>query len=200
MRSRAAPNSICSYAQLSFSDSFRHTDRSGGTPGNARSPGGTRLLRWSGASNGIGSHHIASENAGVSQIGEPSHRIGFARVRHKKTLFRTTAPLLVRRFEDRAPLFRTASTLRLCDNDRMTESRRKRPQRRSPVSCPVCQREVLQTNQFVCFDVQGHTCRKVDLKDVPRDTTKMICCVHETCAEEFKKMVASGQYRSKDSN
>jgi hypothetical protein len=47
---------------------------------------GTRLLRWSGASNGIGSHRLASVKAGVSQIAERPHRIGFARLRHKKTL------------------------------------------------------------------------------------------------------------------
>jgi len=57
-------------------------------------PGGTRLLRWSGGSYGIGPHRIVSEKAGVSQIEEPSHRIGFARLRHKKTHFSDDVRLL----------------------------------------------------------------------------------------------------------
>ncbi|MDO8430893.1 MAG: hypothetical protein Q7S58_00640 [Candidatus Binatus sp.] len=48
---------------------------------------GIRLLSWPGDCNGIGSDRIASENARVSQNREPSHHFGFARLRHKKTLF-----------------------------------------------------------------------------------------------------------------
>ena|SRR5208282_439880 len=61
------------------------TDPSGVLPNRHEDWPSTRLLRWSGASDGIGSHRIGLEKARVSQNGEPSHRIGFARLRHKKT-------------------------------------------------------------------------------------------------------------------
>ena len=48
---------------------------------------GTRLLRWSGASNGIGSHRIALEMARVSQIAEPALPFRFARLRHSSGSF-----------------------------------------------------------------------------------------------------------------
>ena len=62
--------------------------------------------------------------------------------------------------------------------------------RKSSVSCPVCHRKVLKTDQVIYFEVEDLACRVVNFKEVPPDTEKIICAVHETCAKEFKKMVA----------
>ena len=72
--------------------------------------------------------------------------------------------------------------------------------REGPASCPVCHREVLKTEQVIYFEVEGRACRVVNFKEVPPDTAKIICGVHETCAKEFKKMVALGQYPPTYSN
>jgi hypothetical protein len=68
---------------------------------------------------------------------------------------------------------------------------------KSPVRCPVCHREVLETDQVMYVEVEDRACRVVNFKEVPPDTAKIICDVHETCAKEFKKMVALGQYLPK---
>jgi len=68
------------------------------------------------------------------------------------------------------------------------------------VTCPVCHREVSGTDQVVCLEVERHSCRVVNLKDVPHDTKKIICAVHETCVQTFRVMVAAGQYPSTKSN
>lgn len=72
--------------------------------------------------------------------------------------------------------------------------------RKSSVICPVCHREILKTDQVIYFEVEDLACRMVNFKEVPPDTEKIICAVHETCAKEFKKMVAVGQYPPKYSN
>jgi hypothetical protein len=72
--------------------------------------------------------------------------------------------------------------------------------RKSSVSCPVCHREVLKTDQVVYFEVVDLAGRVVNFKEVSPDTEKIICAVHETCAKEFKNMVALGQYPPKYSN
>jgi hypothetical protein len=67
--------------------------------------------------------------------------------------------------------------------------------RKSPVNCPVCHRNVIfESGGTVCFEVEGRICRVVQLKDVPADTKAIISCVHETCVEQFTRMVAAGQY------
>jgi hypothetical protein len=72
--------------------------------------------------------------------------------------------------------------------------------RENPVSCPVCHREVLKTDKVIYFEVEDRDCRVVSFKEAPPDTAKIICGVHETCAKEFKKMVALGRYPPKYSN
>ena len=66
--------------------------------------------------------------------------------------------------------------------------------RKGPVSCAVCHREVLKTEQVIYFEVEDRACRVVNFKEELPNTAKIIGGLHETCTKESKKMVAFGHY------